>query len=689
VPGLDDHFQPWADIYIVTAGSSFSQGTALKDVAGAPNSVAGGLGGSFVFQGLAITKPGGKIGPGTYGVVVDECQNGVWDIDEDSFIDNAFRVKLRQNVPPLSTQAVEFQALKASAARLSNGVSALESLDQLIKIQDAYDKASAVVMAVMSPAAAVSFIFNQAIAPFKEQLPNETAKKRMRAIITTSVQQNRIRNSRLADDPPQTDYRRFAAPAAAGAGFNESPNSLNTFYAEYIAQQDSLSALTGALLDAIERYQGADEIGDAQWALRHARSIEELAALYVAAEPLAAALATALNAELDRIWSVTAERNLFLEANRAFERESDRMLGKNLDTYNFALNTGYDPDDIKDVLVEIEPLLNRGDLEDFASEWQEIIDEATAGTAEFATSIADMSTFAGSLKAPLLAELTETDPDPTVDITVTGTPSAGATVSVAVSGAPSGATINWDLDADGEFDDAGGTTANWAIPGDLLAGVTKLISVEVIGDDIADSAYELVTIAPGGNQAPVIAAHAEPAEAIAPGDARTLTVNATDPDGDPLSYEWRVNDETQIGHTGTSFTITTATDRLDSYFVEALVSDGQALTRTAWFLNTVTVDADGDGFLAAPGPDCDDTDDDVNPSEGELNGNGIDDDCDGNIDDAPPGEIHNPNVRSATGLSINRSTEGDMLSVTPLVGASPPDFRRRVPVHRQLGRRHV
>ena len=667
-PGLDDHFQPWADIYIVQAGSSFDNNNKLKDVAGAPNSVAGGLGGSFVFQGLGITKPGGKIGPGTYGIVVDECQNGVWDTGEDSLIDNAFRVELRQNVPPLSTQAVEFQALKASAARLSNGLSALARLDQLIKIQDAYDKASGALQAVMSPAATVSFVFNQAIAPFKEQLPNEVAKKRMRAILTTAVEQHRIRNIRLAADPPQTDYRRFAAPTSAGAGFNESPNGLGTAYAGYIAQQDSLSALTGALLDAIERYQGADEIGDAQWALRHARSIEELAALYLAAEPQAATAATALNAELDRIWSVPAERNLFREANRDFESETGRMLGQNLDIYNYSRNTGYDPDDIKDTLVEIEPLLNRGDLEDTASEWTAIIDEATSGATEFASTASGMSTLAGSLKPPLLLELTETDPDPTIDISVTGTPSAGAVVTVAVTGAPTGATVNWDLDADGEFDDATDATTDWAIPGDLLTGVTKLISVEVTGDDIADSAYELVTIAAGGNQAPLISVHTEAAETIAPGDARTFNVAATDPDGDPLSYEWRVNDETQVGQTGTSFTLTTASDRLDSYFVEALVSDGQALTRTAWFVNTVTPDADNDGFLAAPGPDCDDSTNAVSPADGELNGNGIDDDCDGNIDNAPPGEIHQAATKSAQDGLTKFSSEGDIVSVTPWWG---------------------
>ena len=44
------------------------------------------------------------------------------------------------------------------------------------------------------------------------------------------------------------------------------------------------------------------------------------------------------------------------------------------------------------------------------------------------------------------------------------------------------------------------------------------------------------------------------------------------------------------------------------------------------------VDADGDGFMICEG-DCDDTDADVNPDAKEVAGNGIDDDCDGEIDE--------------------------------------------------------
>jgi hypothetical protein len=46
-------------------------------------------------------------------------------------------------------------------------------------------------------------------------------------------------------------------------------------------------------------------------------------------------------------------------------------------------------------------------------------------------------------------------------------------------------------------------------------------------------------------------------------------------------------------------------------------------------------DDDGDGFFAEE-TDCDDEDADVNPGAPELPDNGVDDDCDGAIDEAGP-----------------------------------------------------
>ena len=55
----------------------------------------------------------------------------------------------------------------------------------------------------------------------------------------------------------------------------------------------------------------------------------------------------------------------------------------------------------------------------------------------------------------------------------------------------------------------------------------------------------------------------------------------------------------------------------------------------SWQVQTTFIDEDGDGFVDvfAYGVDCDDADASIYPGQVEMTGNGIDDNCDGNIDD--------------------------------------------------------
>ena len=144
-PGIDDFFQPFADVYIVPAGQTFSTNQRLRDAAGAPNSVIGGLGGGYVFEPLGITFPTGRISAGRYDLVVDECQNGYFDGGEDSVIRDAFQVQLQQDVPPLDPAAAEFLEVKARAQAATR---AGDTLDQLIRIYKTYKAATEIYGAV-------------------------------------------------------------------------------------------------------------------------------------------------------------------------------------------------------------------------------------------------------------------------------------------------------------------------------------------------------------------------------------------------------------------------------------------------------------------------------------------------------------------------------------------------------------
>ena len=81
-----------------------------------------------------------------------------------------------------------------------------------------------------------------------------------------------------------------------------------------------------------------------------------------------------------------------------------------------------------------------------------------------------------------------------------------------------------------------------------------------------------------------------------------------------------------------------------------------AITRDGWVLSYLpAVDDDGDGFWAAPGPDCDDTTGTVSPVRAEVPNNGIDDDCDPTTPDDPAaargsaGTLSNPTVWGVEG----------------------------------------
>jgi hypothetical protein len=140
-PGIPDKFQPFANLYIVPAGSTFTNNAALTDAAATePNRVHGGTAGSFLYEPLGATKPLGKIKGGTWGIVVDECQNGVFDTGEDTFVDNAFRVDLDQFVPSIGPENASFLAMKERAGK---GATALEDLETLLQLHTLFEQARA------------------------------------------------------------------------------------------------------------------------------------------------------------------------------------------------------------------------------------------------------------------------------------------------------------------------------------------------------------------------------------------------------------------------------------------------------------------------------------------------------------------------------------------------------------------
>ena len=579
-PGINDTIQPFADIYIVAGAPPSPDSDLVDSGGGAPNVVHGGLGGSFVYEPLGITKPAGQITSGTYGIVIDECQNKVFDAGEDTYIPNAFRVDTTTYVPGFSPEVQAFQKLKQSAAR---GATAIDSLEQILLLEQAYEVGSnaySAITASFSVESAATFWLNETITAIADGTGYNIVKDRAKTIARATLAEHKDRLKNLAADPPDPNFSRFAVPAAAGAWFEESTTPMAEDFAAYTAEYDVLSALTGGILDALQRYQGAAASGDATWALRHPRTIESLSQLYgtrlASFNAKAAQLRSSVGPLFDRPYDM---QNTVRGLNDAL----NSLRRPNLDTSFQLLNTGESADTAKKVLDHYDKVLS-GPLLDTRAQWFAILDEASASVNDFAASLPDFANMAAGLESQLKTTVGADDTDPNTAITVTGTPSAGATVDLTLTGlngAP--ASVQWDLNGDGKADDASGASTTWKVPGNAMEGAPLVASAVASGAGFQDSATTVVTVVAGGNRAPVLDGQNRTYREVAPGATTSFAVAATDPDGDPLTYEWLVDGVTQPGQTSPNFDLTFGPNEFGGRHVEVLVSDGSALSRWGWF----------------------------------------------------------------------------------------------------------
>ncbi len=161
--------------------------------------------------------------------------------------------------------------------------------------------------------------------------------------------------------------------------------------------------------------------------------------------------------------------------------------------------------------------------------------------------------------------------------------------ALTLAGSGSGAAA-WDLDADGEFDDATGfkPSVTFDRAGAYVIGVKA-------GDAVA---YAVVRVA-DANHAPVLSAPvpADRMATITAGGALPLSVSASDPDSDPIDYSWTIDGAAADGH-GATLTYSPAAAQVGSHTVEVTASDGTNRTRRAWELTSSTAMPTG---TAGPG----------------------------------------------------------------------------------------
>ncbi|HEX3003968.1 MAG TPA: hypothetical protein VHO27_07140, partial [Angustibacter sp.] len=143
--GVDDFVYPATDVYLIQAGATVD-GATLSDAGGdSPNTIIGTGSGAFLDELIAVTTPSGSLGDGTYDIVFDTCQDGVFNAG-----DAVFRGAVTVDVPDGQVPPVDAslrQMKDAAREEYAQWLKTHIALTALFK----YDKAKAIAACIMAP----------------------------------------------------------------------------------------------------------------------------------------------------------------------------------------------------------------------------------------------------------------------------------------------------------------------------------------------------------------------------------------------------------------------------------------------------------------------------------------------------------------------------------------------------------
>jgi len=98
-----------SDVYLVAEAPD--DGDELVDTSGTPSTIVS-PGTMFIEETIAITAPSGTTGEGTYSIVYDSCQDGIYQPTQDSLFPDVVTVEMPAELPPVDAAIA---ALKTDA----------------------------------------------------------------------------------------------------------------------------------------------------------------------------------------------------------------------------------------------------------------------------------------------------------------------------------------------------------------------------------------------------------------------------------------------------------------------------------------------------------------------------------------------------------------------------------------------
>lgn len=572
---------PTADIY-VTANTTWSTGDRAVDVTGSVNRFQ-----SFgTFYDEYAWLP--TLEAGRYDILIDNDLNGTWDPAHDILLGAGNDFAFSATGTDLAGYSFDSASVKGEAQAQVGGWSQLSNFSQYVGgVQagsagvEAAQFASAAGWHVgLTGGAAAAVSFSDFAIPTSY---NDGVLYVGGRVISSLAGTQATHYQNLADDPADPAYGRAVgldmdaveadlADRLADLGLSAtypfrpvSDAPVHLRQVRIATLQAEQAATVQAVIDAHERLLGARDADDVRWTVSHAASLEQYTSKLVTDQQ---ELVTLLQAERDDLAAQPGADDPIDVAALAGLRDrlaTTGLTAQEIADYEAIGFTAADAQVVVDRVLAFDlPATDLSALDAYDA----VLDASTDLLTTFQVAAAEAATLRADLiaqvQAVALPALTLTGPGTTV---VAGAPT---TLAATATGGTGALTLRWDLDVDGDFDDATGTSAA-LIPthtSDQLVGARATDSrglsttayVRVVSEQ-ASAPAEFTTSSPAIGRV-----------TLTGGSTQTFTVTAADPEAAPVGYQWYV-DDAPVG-TGATYTRTTTIGERSIHAIQVVASDG-------------------------------------------------------------------------------------------------------------------